>query len=136
MSASATIDPKILLGARNGTGVRTIDPDKLYIDYFQAGFTLHKGFQNCFGIRVEEGHCCCAVVKIGNAQPFTYGKRYPLPLKIHALASPLRSTVENHLLNYPGSDLLAILAGKKSFQEAVNSPTQVEPKRVKVRGTS
>jgi hypothetical protein len=51
-----------------------------------------------------------------------FGKHYPLPVTINTLASPLRSTVENHLLNYVGSDLLDVLAGKKSFQEALNSP--------------
>jgi hypothetical protein len=49
-------------------------------------------------------------------------ENYPLPVTINTLASPLRSTVENHLLNYVGSDLLDVLAGKKSFQEALNSP--------------
>ena len=101
------------------TPVKIIGPDKSYIDYYQAGCGTRRGFQNCFGIRVTQDHCC-AVVKIGDARPFTFGNGYPLPVKIHALASPLRNTVENHLLNHPGSDLLAVLAGKKSFQEALN----------------
>jgi hypothetical protein len=68
--------------------------------------------------------------KIGDAQPFTFGERHPLPVKMYALPSPLLNTVENHLLNYPSSDVLEVLAGKKSIQEAVNSSTEIEPKRM------
>src|SRR3981081_3638559 len=107
--------------------VKTIGPDRSYIDYYQAIVSIR--LQNRFGIRVQQDHCC-AVVKIGDAQPFTFGEFYPLPVKMYALPSPLHSTVENHLLNYPGSDLLEVLAGKKSFQEAVNSSTESEPKRM------
>jgi len=31
--------------------------------------------------------------------------------------------VDDHLLNYPSSDLVDVLAGKKSFQEALQFPS-------------
>jgi hypothetical protein len=113
--------------------VKTIGPDKSYIDYYQAVFATRRGFQNCFGIRVEESHCC-AVIKIGDAQPFTYGNRYPLPVKIDILSIPMCNTLDYHLMNYPSSDLPEVLHGKKSFQEAVNSATEIEPKRMTATG--
>jgi len=37
---------------------------------------------------------------------------------------------ETHgLLNYPGSDLLDVIAGRKSFQAALNSPAKMEVER-------
>jgi hypothetical protein len=106
--------------------VRTVGPDKSFIDYYQAVCATRKGLQNCFGMRIANGHCC-AVVKIGNVQSFPYGPRYPLPVKIYDLPNPLHNTVENHLLNFPASDLLEVLQGRKSFQEAVNAPPEIEP---------
>jgi hypothetical protein len=101
--------------------VRIIGSDNSFIDYYQVVVATRRGLQNRFGIRIKQGQCC-AVVQIGDGPPLMFGKHYPLPVTINTLASPLRSTVENHLLNYVGSDLLDVLAGKKSFQEALNSP--------------
>lgn len=117
------------------TPVRAIGPNNSFIDYFNGEYASRRGLTNYFGIRVEEGQCC-SVVKIGDAQPFRFGKCYSLPVKIDTLPSTVRITVDDHLLNYPSSDLLEVLAGKKSFREAVDSPTEIEPNRVKVRGTS
>jgi hypothetical protein len=118
--------------------VKIIGPDKSYIDYYHGVIASRTGLQNCFGIRVEQDHCC-AVIKIGDAQPFTYGKCYLLPVKIDILSNPMRNTLDDHLMNDPSSDLLEVLSRKKSFQEAVNSSSEIEPKRmsatVKVPGT-
>ena len=38
------------------------------------------------------------------------------------LPSHVRIVVDNHMLNDPASDLIDVLTGKKSFQEALNSP--------------
>jgi len=103
--------------------VKTIGPDKSYIDYYQGISTSRRGLQNCFGIRVKEDHCC-AVVKVGDAEPFAFGNHYPLPVKFDTLASPIRNTLENHLMNYPASDLGEVLSRKKSFQEALDSTNQ------------
>jgi hypothetical protein len=109
--------------------VKTIGPDNSYVDYYQGVSVSRRGFQDCFGIRVEKGHCC-AVAKVGDGQPFTYGNRYPLPLKIDTLASPILNILDGHLMNYPNADLIEVLHGKKSFEEAVNSSAEIEPKRM------
>jgi len=38
--------------------------------------------------------------------------------------------VNDHLLNYPSSDVLEVLAGKESFQDALGTARKREPKRV------
>src|SRR6266705_1675474 len=118
------------------TPARTIGPDKSYIDYYHGVIASRRGLQNCFGIRVNQ-HQCCAVIKIGDAHPFTYGKCYPLPVKIDTLSNPMRNTLDDHLMNDPSSDLLEVLSRRKSFLEAVNSPSEVEPQRMAatVKGT-
>ena len=108
--------------------MKTIGPDNSYIDYYQGVCISRRGLQNYFGIRVQKGYCC-AVVKIGDAEPIAYGNRYPLPLKIEALASPIRNTLDDHLMNYPDSDLAEVLSCKKSFQEALDFTKLIEPKR-------
>ena len=113
--------------------VKIIGPDKSYMDYYHGVIASRIGFQNCFGIRVTQTHCC-AVIKIGDAQPFTYGNRYRLPVKIDTLSIPMRNTLDDHLMNYPSSDLFELLAGKKSFQEAVNFSSEIEPKRITATG--
>ena len=112
--------------------VKTISPDKSYIDYYQGVSTSRRGL-NCFGIRVQEDHCC-AVVKVGDAEPFAFGNHYPLPVKFDTLATPIRNTLENHLMNYPASDLGEVLSRKKSFQEALNSTTLIVPKPMTATG--
>jgi hypothetical protein len=113
--------------------VKTIGPNKSYIDYYHGVIASRRGQQNSFGIRVQQDHCC-AVIKIGDAQPFTYGNRYSLPVKIDTLSNPMCNTLHDHLMNDPSSDLLAVLSGKKSFREAVDSPTEIEPKRMTATG--
>jgi hypothetical protein len=36
--------------------------------------------------------------------------------------------VDNHMLNYPASDLIGVLTGAQSFQEALASSPKGEPK--------
>jgi len=38
--------------------------------------------------------------------------------------------VDDHVLNYPASDLIDVLIGKKSFQHALESTPKSEPKRM------
>jgi len=113
--------------------VKTIGPDKTYIDYFQGGYCPQRGVTNCFGIRVEEG-CCVAIAIVGDGQPFTFGKYFLLPLESDTLPSPIRIVVDDHLLTYPSSDLDDVLAGKKSFQEALHSPPESETQQTTATG--
>ena len=108
--------------------LKTIAPDKTYIDYFQKMCTVRKGLTNRFGIRVEKDNCA-SLVEISDGQPFTFGKEYPLPVAIETLPRPVRMVIEDHELTYPGSDLRDVLTGRISFQDALASPVDGELKR-------
>ena len=108
--------------------VKNIGTD--HVDYFQGDKASRLGLtEGCFGIRVEEGRFL-AIVKIRDGQPFTFGKCYPLPVRIDSLPNHFRRIVNDHLVNCPSSDLAEVLDGRKSFREAINSPTKTEPKRM------
>jgi hypothetical protein len=100
--------------------VKIIGPNNAYIDYFQNVYLSERGRTSRFGIRVEEGRCS-TIVAIEDGQPFKFGKDYPVPVMIEALPSRVRIVIDNHLLNYPGSDLGDLLTGKRSFQAALDS---------------
>jgi hypothetical protein len=107
--------------------VKNIGAD--HVDYFQGDQASRLGLtEGSFGIRVEEGRYL-AVVKIRDGQPFTFGKFYPLPVRIDSLPKHFRRIVDDHLLNCPSSDLAEVLDGRKSFRDALKSPT-IEPKRM------
>jgi hypothetical protein len=105
--------------------MRIISADRTFIDYFQKVSSIHTGLKNLFGIRVLEGRCV-AVVKTGDGQPGALGKTYSLPVEVERLPSYLQLMVEDYVLHYPGSELTDVLAGRKSFQEALNSPPEME----------
>jgi hypothetical protein len=104
--------------------VKTIGPDKTYIDYFQSVCGLQSGL-NSYGIRVAERRCS-VVLKVEDERPSTYRKKYVLPLELPTLPSRVRIIVDDHLLNHPGSDLRDVLTGRKSFQQALNSSPKSE----------
>lgn len=108
--------------------MKTIGPDKTYIDYFQTVCALNG--LNLFGIRVAERRCS-VVVKTGDGPPNTYSKHYALPVELQTLPNHVRRIVEDHLWSYPGSDLADVLAGEKTFHEALESPAVMkeEPMR-------
>ena len=54
--------------------------------------------------------------------PNTYGIGYPIPVAIEGLPAYVAMIVNDHLLNYPSSDLMDVLTGKESFQEALQFP--------------
>ena len=101
--------------------MRVISADRTFIDYLQHVTSIHRGLTNLFGIRVLEGRCE-GVVKTGDGRPCTLGKTYPLPVKVESLPSYLQVMMDDYILNYPGSELTDVLVGRKSFQEALNSP--------------
>ncbi len=86
--------------------------DGTYIDYFNA---VHG-----FGIRVLEDRCL-VVIQIEDGELF--GPVHQIPVQFETVPSHVRSIVDDHVLNYPASDLLDVLTGKKSFQEALDSQT-------------
>jgi hypothetical protein len=106
--------------------MRKINPDASFIDYFQHVSSIQQGLTNRFGIRVEESHCM-AVVKIGDGQPFVFGKEYPLPARRETLPGHLQIMIDDYVLHYPGSELPEVLAGRISFQKALDSQPEREP---------
>ena len=100
--------------------MKTTGLDGTYIDYFN---TVHG-----FGIRVLEDRCF-VVIQIGDGQP-VFGHPHQIPLQLETVPSHVRMIVDNHLMNYPTSDLMDVLTGKKSFQEALDPPAEIEAKRI------
>jgi len=113
--------------------VKIIGPDKTYIDYFQGLCFLQEGLTNRFGIRVREG-LCLAVVKLGDRQANAYGKEFRLPAQLEMLPIHVRMIVYDHVLNYPASDLMDVVTGKTSFQQALDALPKKEPMRAAANG--
>ena len=90
--------------------VKTICLDGMYIDYINV---VHH-----FGIRVLEDRYM-VVVQIGDDRP-AFGKDHQIPIQLGTAPSHVRMIVDDHLMNYPASDLMNVLTGKKSFQEALH----------------
>jgi len=70
------------------------------------------------------------VKKLGDEPANTYGIGYRIPVQVETLPIYVTDDRNDHLLNYPSSDVLEVLAGKKSFQDALGTARQREPKRV------
>ena len=100
--------------------MRTIGLDGTYIDYFNI---VHH-----FGIRVLEDRCL-VVIEIGDGRP-VLGQAHQIPLQLETVPSHVRMIVDDHLMNYPTSDLMDVLTGKKSFQEALESPNKIGVKQI------
>ena len=63
------------------------------------------------------------LLKLGDEPPNTHGVGYPIPVKIQNLPAYIGMIVDDHLLNYLSSDVMDVLTGKKSFQEALQFPS-------------
>jgi hypothetical protein len=113
--------------------MRVISADRSFIDYFQNVSSIHRGLKNLFGIRVLEGQCEAAV-KTGDGQPCTLGKTYPVPLKVESLPAYLQVMIDDYILHYPGSELTDVLTGRKSFQEALDSPPEMQAPAFRMPG--
>jgi len=61
-------------------------------------------------------------VKFGDEPPNTHGIGYPIPVAIEGLPAYVAMIVNDHLLNYPSSDLMDVLTGKESLQDALQFP--------------
>src|SRR6267378_1265978 len=81
-----------------GVTVKTTGLDGTYIDYFN---TVHH-----FGIRVLED-CCLVVIQIGDGQP-VFGQAHQIPVQLETVPSHVRLVVDDHLMNYPTSDLMDV----------------------------
>ncbi len=100
--------------------MNTTGLDGTYIDYFN---TVHG-----FGIRVLEDRCF-VVIQIEDGQ--LLGRAHPIPVQLETAPSHVRMIVDDHLTNFPTSDLMDVLTGKKSFQEALDLAAEIKAKPTK-----
>ena len=96
-----------------------------YIDYWQSVCQAQWGLTTLFGIRVQDSFCS-AVNTIDGVQSMAFGRLYQIPVQLEILPTYLRMIIDNHLLNCPNSDLMDVLTGRKSFQDALVAPTKME----------
>ena len=101
--------------------MKTIGLDETHIDYLNS---VHH-----FGIRVLEDRCL-VVIQIGDGQPI-FGQAHQIPVQLETVPSNVRMIVDDHLMNYPTSDLMDVLTGKKSFQEALDLAAEIKAKPTK-----
>ena len=98
--------------------MRRIGPD--FIDFWQG--SCGASSRSRFGLRFQEGRVW-VLCKLGDGSPTTYGSGYSIPVSVENLPLYVRMIVDDHVLNYPTSDLMAVLSGKESFQEALEFPS-------------
>ena len=98
--------------------MRRIGPD--FIDYWQGSCGLSS--RSRFGLRFRDSRIW-VLLKLGDEPPNTFGVGYPIPVEIKTLPAYVRMILDDHLLNYPSSDLMDVVAGKRSLQEASQFPS-------------
>jgi hypothetical protein len=108
-----------------GYPLKTIGLDQTHIDYFQGVNGPQDGLSNLVGIRMREEYYL-VIVKNRDGQVYPSGDEFHAPVRLEMLPSHVRQIVEDHLLNFPTSDLMAVLTGTKSFQQALESPPKVK----------
>jgi hypothetical protein len=97
--------------------MKTTSADKTYIDYWQDYGT---GRKSHFGIRVW-GDRCAAISNVGAESPNLLGvpRKVPIDLASTVGQHSLNNMIGEHMQRHPDSDLVAVLSGKKSFNEAL-----------------
>jgi serine/threonine protein kinase len=97
--------------------MKTTSADRTYIDYWQDYGT---GIKSHFGIRVWADHCS-AITNVGSANPNLFGTPRDLPVNLSGTEGQhsLKNVISEHTSRHPDSDLVDVLTGKKSFEEAL-----------------
>jgi hypothetical protein len=96
--------------------MKTISPDRTYIDYWQDYGT---GKKSHFGIRVWADHCC-AITNVGAKNPSLFGDPHKLPIDHSGKGQhSLNNVIDEHMHRHPDSDLVAVLTGAKAFRDAI-----------------
>ena len=117
------------MGRPRGPGDRRVAVSRTHIDYFQGAYASKRGIKKYFGIRVWPDRCQ-ALLLVEGREPFTFGITHELPINcLEAVPDYLAMIIEDHLLDYPHSDLMDVLSRRKSFQEAVDAPAKLEANR-------
>ena len=93
-----------------------------YIDYWQNRGDAHKeGGASRIGVRVRDSQIRVLMNSFGDEQPHMVGNAYPIPVDLENLPSNVWMIVDDHILNCSNSDLLDVLLGRKSFEQALDS---------------
>ena len=97
--------------------MKTTSPDRTYIDYWQD---YGSGQKSHFAIRVWQDRCS-AMTNPGAETPNLFGKIHSLPVDLSDIAPQhsVSNVVIEHMRQHPDSDLLAVLAGRKPFRDAL-----------------
>ena len=100
--------------------MRTVSPDRTYIDYWQNYGTDQQMLKSHFGIRVWENRCC-AITNVAAAAPNLFGEPHAIPVNLSQASAQhtLSNVASEHMNHHPDSDLLAVLTGQKPFREAL-----------------
>ena len=99
--------------------MKTTGLDETYLDYFNM---VHG-----FGIRVLEDRCLVVIQVDGRP---IFGQAHQIPVQLETVPRYVHMIVDDLLMNYPTSDLMDVLTGKKSFQEALESPNKIGVKQI------
>ena len=100
-----------------------VGPD--YIEYWQGASAAQRGLTSRFGVLVKEGSFS-AIFSLGGGQSDTFGRLYELPVQPDILPTYLRLIIDSHAQNCPDTDLMDVLAGRKSFKDALVTPRKRE----------
>ena len=100
--------------------MRTVSADRACIDYWQDYGNGQQVLKSHFGIRVWPDRCC-AITNVAAETPSLFGESQPIPVDLSegAAKHSLANVVSEHMNHNPGSDLMAVLTGKKTFLEAL-----------------
>jgi hypothetical protein len=99
--------------------MKTPNRDQTCVDYWQDYGT---GQKSHFGIRVWTDSCS-VITNVGAELPKVFDNRHGLPIDLSSTEGQhsLNNVVSEHMHRHPESDLVAVLTGKKSFKEALES---------------
>jgi CheY-like chemotaxis protein len=81
---------------------------------------LQNGEESHFGIRVWADHCS-VITNVGAESPNLFGDLHKLPVNLSGTVGQhsLNNVIGEHMHRHPHSDLVAVLTGKKPFEEAL-----------------
>jgi hypothetical protein len=99
--------------------MKTISPDRTYIDYWQNYGTEQRVLKSHFGIRVWADRCS-AITNVAAPAPNLFGKTYGTPIQLSDMAGKhsVANVTNEHMSHHPDSDLFAVLTGTKTFRDA------------------
>jgi len=113
--------------------MKIVGPD--FIDYWQPTTGTAQAAQSRFGIRLRQGRCW-PLVQVGDESPSSFGSAQEIPVEVSSLPGYMLIVVKEDLARDPASDLVELLLGKKSIQQArkaAGKSEKTESPQTKVR---